>query len=115
MRMAGLSHTVWYSLNMLTNIATFIACRFISIAWMMRWFWHNAEDIDQPYYGVLATSLPVMYIINIILFFKIMSKDAKHILSIVKNFKSGIHNSWRKYQSHDHPPTCINSKMLRRD
>jgi len=76
LQMAGVSFTrLLYRANAAANIVTFMSCRFVCLIWIGYGviFWRSR--VSWPYLVSISTAVVVMYIINVVLFWRLLCSD----------------------------------------
>lgn len=64
-----------YRFNSAANIATFVGCRFLCLAWITYGILNYHDRIGPKYYIAISSSTFLMSIINIVLFWRLLSSD----------------------------------------
>lgn len=64
-----------YRFNAAMNLFTFVACRFLCLAWIVVGMFIWYDRVSYVYFAVLACSMFVMWVINVGLFWRLISSD----------------------------------------
>jgi len=64
-----------YRLNALLNAATFVVFRITTLGWMTRWLVVHRDAVPLPAYTLGSVALATLVLMNIVLFFRILSVD----------------------------------------
>jgi hypothetical protein len=64
-----------YIANSAANLMTFVSCRFVCLAWISYGIVFYREVIGIRYWVAITVSTCIMYVINILLFWRILSSD----------------------------------------
>jgi len=76
LQMAGVTFDrLLYRLNAAANLFTFVSCRFVCLVWIGYGviFWRSR--VSWPYLVAISSSVVVMYIINVVLFWRLLCSD----------------------------------------
>lgn len=76
LQMSRISFSHWlYRLNAFMNIFTFVSCRFLCLTWIVygMFIWYNR--VTPVYLCVLGSAMFVMWVTNVILFWRLICSD----------------------------------------
>lgn len=90
MQMAGVSfHNIIYRLNNIVNLIMFLGFRMLAIAWIsVGMIWYN-KRMSTFYIFLLCSTMFVMWVINLILFWRLIKSD---FLRNMRKHHSGVEN-----------------------
>jgi len=76
LQMAGVSfNRLLYRVNAAANIFTFVSCRFVCLLWIGYGIIAFRSRVSLPYLFAIASATFVMYIINVVLFWRLLCSD----------------------------------------
>ena len=76
LQMCNISFSHWlYRLNSCMNLFTFVSCRFLCLTWIVygMFIWYNRVSV--VYLVVLGSAMFVMWVINVVLFWRLVCSD----------------------------------------
>lgn len=98
LQMCEISFSHWlYRLNSCMNLFTFVSCRFLCLTWIVygMFIWYNR--VSPIYLVVLGSSMFVMWVINVVLFWRLICSDILRPL-----YKSRLGKVTPKITTNDH-------------
>jgi len=76
LQMAGVPFTrLLYRVNAAANIFTFVSCRFVCLIWIGYGVIFYRSRVSWPYLVAIASATVVMYVINVVLFWRLLCSD----------------------------------------
>lgn len=73
--MASLAKSIFYRVNSMINLGTYVVFRINTLAWMTRWLVLNRDLIPLASYTIGSVGLAIMTAMNIVLFYRLMRSD----------------------------------------
>lgn len=86
LQMSGVSFSHWlYRMNSFMNIFTFVSCRFLCLSWIVYGMFIWYDRVTIVYLLVLGSAMFVMWVINVVLFWRLLCSDVLRPLMRVRS------------------------------
>lgn len=86
LQMSGILFSHWlYRLNAFMNIFTFVSCRFLCLSWIVYGMFIWYDRVTPVYLCVLGSAMFVMWVTNVILFWRLVCSDLLRPLTRVES------------------------------